>query len=278
MTADDVIVVTGAAGGMGPACARAFSERGLVLLVDLDEDALASVAEGLAKDARVDAMRCDVTSDNDVARLVERVDAAGRFATLVHTAGISPTMADGPRVLEVDLVGTARVLRALEPLVTPGAVAVCISSIAGYSDQAAELNALLDDPLSPTFINDVISALPTGLDGDTAYVLAKRGVMRLCERLSLTWGARGGRVVSIAPGLIDTAMARREFEQQEIMSLMADITPVKRPGLLPLPGLPEDVASTAAFLASPAAAFISGCDIRVDGGLVGAGRHMGGPL
>jgi NAD(P)-dependent dehydrogenase (short-subunit alcohol dehydrogenase family) len=276
---DNVVVVTGAAGGMGPACARAMRDRGLLVLTDVDEVAVKGIADQLVSEgARAEALRCDVTSEDDVTRLAARVAEAGRFAALVHTAGISPTMASGRRVLEVDLVGSARMLRAFEPLVTPGTAAVCISSIAGYSDQATELNPLLDSPLDATFLDDVVAAVGGELDGDTAYVLAKRGVMRLCERLSRDWGARGGRVVSLAPGLIDTPMARSEFAQQEIMALMADITPVKRPGLLPLPGLPDDIASTAAFLCSPGAAFISGCDIRVDGGLVGAGRHMGGPL
>jgi NAD(P)-dependent dehydrogenase (short-subunit alcohol dehydrogenase family) len=54
---------------------------------------------------------------------------------------------------------------------------------------------------------------------------------------------------------------------------MVEVTPVKRPDQ-PLPGRPEDIAATVAFLESDAAAFISGCDIRVDGGLIGAGKQM----
>ena len=59
------------------------------------------------------------------------------------------------------------------------------------------------------------------------------------------------------------------------MQAMIDITPVKRPGASPLPGRPEDIAALVAFLCSDAASFISGCDIRIDGGLIGAARHMG---
>jgi NAD(P)-dependent dehydrogenase (short-subunit alcohol dehydrogenase family) len=66
-----------------------------------------------------------------------------------------------------------------------------------------------------------------------------------------------------------------ELERQPIMPAMVEATPVKRPEQL-LPGRPEDIAATVAFLVSDAAAFISGCDIRVDGGLVGAGRHLSG--
>jgi NAD(P)-dependent dehydrogenase (short-subunit alcohol dehydrogenase family) len=100
----------------------------------------------------------------------------------------------------------------------------------------------------------------------------------MCERLALTWGARGGRIVSISPGLIDTPMGRQELGHQEIMRLMIDLTPVKRPGMTPLPGQASDIAAAAAFLCSDAAGFISGCDLRIDGGLVGAGQHMAGAV
>jgi NAD(P)-dependent dehydrogenase (short-subunit alcohol dehydrogenase family) len=277
--AANVLVVTGGAGAMGQACAEAMAASGSVLLADLHEEGLSRVAKSFSEQGiSVSTLVCDVSAPDDVAGLASKVESIGNFRALVHTAGISPNMATGPRVLDVDLVGSARVLAALLPLVSAGTAAVCIGSIAGYSDVGGEVNSLLDDPLQPGFIDKVVAELGGNLDSETAYVLAKRGVMRLCERLSKDWGARGGRIVSIAPGLIDTPMGRQELEQQEIVPLMAEITPVKRPGMEPLPGHPRDIAAAAAFLCSDAASFISGCDIRIDGGLVGAGRHMGGPL
>ena len=274
MAADDVVVITGGAGGMGQACARAV--HGRVLLLDVAAEPLEKAAAALAADGiEVVTAQCDVTSPADVAAAAERVRDLGRFRALVHTAGLSPTMADGRRVLEVDLAGTVRVTDALFPLVGPGSSAVLIGSIAGYTDVAPAVEKLLDDPLADDFCTAVEAALDTALDGATAYVLAKRGVMRLAERLALPWGKAGGRVVSIAPGLIDTAMGRMELETQPIAKVMAEITPVQRPGG-PLPGRVEDIAAAVAFLISDGAGFISGCDIRVDGGLVGAGKHLAG--
>lgn len=273
----DVIVVTGAAGGIGVACARAMRDGGDLLLVDVNADGLAAASDVFAAEGvPTQQLRCDITSAADVEALASQVASMGRFRALVHTAGISPTMADGARVLDVDLVGTARVLAALQPLVTQGSVAVCVGSIAGYADASDEMDALLDNPLLPDFVEKVTAALGGELDPGAGYSLAKRGVMRLCERLAAVWGPLGGRLVSIAPGLMDTAMGRSELRQQELMALMIDMTPVKRPGMGPLPGLPEDIAATAAFLCSGAAGFISGCDIRVDGGLIGASHHLGG--
>ncbi|HVV77735.1 MAG TPA: SDR family oxidoreductase [Mycobacteriales bacterium] len=273
--ADGVVVITGGAGAMGIACARKLSDADAVVLVDVRAADLAAAARELkATGAPVHTLVCDVTSQADVDELAATIRSLGPFRSLVHTAGISPTMASGRQVLDVDLVGTARVIAALDPLVGVGSAAVCIGSIAGYSDAGLAADALLDEPLARTFLDDVDRALGGEIDPDTGYVLAKRGVMRLCERLSLDWGRRGGRLVSISPGLIDTPMGRHELEHQEIMKLMIDFTPVKRAGAGPLPGQAADIANAAAFLCSSAAGFISGCDLRVDGGLVGAGRHL----
>lgn len=88
------------------------------------------------------------------------------------------------------------------------------------------------------------------LDSATAYVLAKRGVTRLAERLATSWGKKGGRIVAISPGLIDTPMGRLELDRQPIIPVMIEMTPIKRPDR-PLPGRPEDIAAVVAFLGSP---------------------------
>jgi NAD(P)-dependent dehydrogenase (short-subunit alcohol dehydrogenase family) len=273
---DNVLVITGGAGGMGMACARTLADRGRLLLVDVHEDLLDQARKALSgHGADVETLRCDITSPADVAAVADRVRALGRLRCLVHTAGVSPEMTDAETVLDVDLAGSVRITDALYPLVNPGCSAILIGSIAGYSDVPAAVEPLLDDPLVDGFLAAVEKALGKVLDSATAYVLAKRGVTRLAERLATPWGKKGGRTVAISPGLIDTPMGRLELDRQEIIPVMIEVTPVKRPDR-PLPGRPEDIAAAVAFLESDAAAFISGCDIRVDGGLVGAGKHLMG--
>ena len=70
---------------------------------------------------------------------------------------------------------------------------------------------------------------------------------RLAELLATPWGKKGGRTVAISPGLIDTPMGRTELDRQEIIPVMIEVTPVKRPDR-PLPGRPEDIAAAVAFL------------------------------
>jgi len=277
-TNSGAIVITGAAGGMGLAIARALAATGDLVLADRRGPQLEDARRSLAASGLLaQTVACDVTAAADVARMASLVADLGGVRSLVHTAGVSPKMAEGRRVLEVDLVGTVRVLDAFLPLAVPGSAAVCVGSIAGYADIAPEATPLLDDPLHPDFLDLVESALTGPLDGATGYVLAKRGVMRACERLSGAWAERGGRIVSIAPGLIDTDMGRLEMEGDELIALMIAATPVKRAGHAPLPGSPEDIAELVAFLCSDRASFISGCDIRIDGGLMGNGRHLGQP-
>lgn len=189
-------------------------------------------------------------------------------------------MAAWDEILRVDLVATARLLDSFLPAAGPGSVAVCVASIAGHLGSFdAEMDKLLDDPADPELLAK-FRALVGEPDPGSTYRLAKRGVLRLCERAAVPWGARGGRVVSVSPGLIDTAMGRLELEQNPIKYWMAEITPVGGGRSGPdgaLPGLTADIADAVTFLCSAQAAFISGCDIRVDGGVTAAMTHRGEP-
>ena len=205
---------------------------------------------------------CDVSDPAAVRALAARVHALGELRALVHAAGISPTMADGRRVVEVDLIGTQLMLDAFEDLVVPGTAGVCFASSAAHQVMPfleADQEALLGDPLAPDFFDR--SAAFTA-DSGLAYGFAKVGVIRAVGRAAVRWGRRGGRVNSLSPGLIDTPMGQREFERQPVMRDMLDRTPLARLGE------PGEVAAVVAFLVSDAASFISGIDVLVDGGMV----------
>ncbi len=249
-----VSVITGASSGMGRRCVeslRGTADR--LVAVDLR----APQIEGTV------GIACDISDRAAVGDLVERVRELGSFHGLAHAAGVSPTMTDARRVLEVDLVGTALLLDAFEPLVTPGSAAVCFSSSSAYQIAMAgidaELQSLMSEPREPGFLDAAADRLP---DSGLAYAWAKRGVIAVAARAAVEWGRRGGRVNSLAPGLIDTPMGRQEAEQQPIMKVMLDKTPLERLGQA------DEVAAVVAFLLSDAASFISGIDVLVDGGML----------
>ena len=248
-----VAVVTGAASGMGRACVESLrGSADVILAVDLRAPEIDGTI-GVA---------CDISDPAAVQALTDRVRELGPFRALAHAAGISPVMADPRRVFEVDLVGTQLLLDALEPLVIPGSAALCFSSVAAYqiapfADPAQD--ARLDAPLAPDFLEWAAAAIT---DSGYAYGLAKRGVVRAAGRAAVRWGRRGGRVNSLAPGLIDTPMGRSEFEKQPMMKQMLDATPLGRFGQA------SEIAAVVAFLLSDAASFVSGIDIAVDGAMM----------
>jgi NAD(P)-dependent dehydrogenase (short-subunit alcohol dehydrogenase family) len=262
-----VAVITGGCGGMGIACARRLGKHHRLLLADIDAGRLDATADDLRSDDYDVAVVAGDLSDPDViAVLAEKSRTLGGLGALVHTAGLSPTMADAKRVMEFNIVATARVERAFLPLAGAGSVAVLIASIAGHVDRFGDRHdAILRNPLDAGFWDRLADDAATT---DAAYIISKRGVIRYTEQVVAEWGARGARIVSISPGTIATPMGRLEFANQPAMKQMVDLTPIQRWGE------PDDIAAAVEFLCSPAASYISGTDLRVDGGITARLRNL----
>jgi NAD(P)-dependent dehydrogenase (short-subunit alcohol dehydrogenase family) len=276
MSQPSVTVVTGAASGMGHACARRLvAGGGTVVLSDLNP-AVSETAADLQRRApagtEVRGVRGDLTDGDDVAALADTVRALGELRSLVHAAGVSPTMGDWKLMFTVDLVATARVVDALRPLATASTAAVCFASSAGHQlpePRDARLTSIVEDPLAPDLLERLADAFfAAAPDPGAAYSWAKRGVHLLVEREAAAWGGVGARICSVSPGIIATPMGELEMANQPMMAVMIDHTPLHRQGQA------DEVASVVEFLLSDGAAYMTGCDVLVDGGVVPTIRRL----
>jgi NAD(P)-dependent dehydrogenase (short-subunit alcohol dehydrogenase family) len=254
---------------MGRAAAlRLAQDFDVVVAVDINDTAAAEAAAAIP-DGKGRPFVADVSSRESMDALAAYTASLGEFGALAHAAAISPSMADWRRLITVDLIGTAHILNAFEPLAGPGSAACCFSSCSAYlipEPYDAEILAVLDDPLAPDLLDKlaVIGDRGPAASSQSAYPWAKRAVIRLAQRRAIEWGKKGARVVSIAPGIIDTPQSQQELEGSDFMKFMVANIPLGRMGNS------DEVAEFVAFLLSPAASYLSGIDILIDGALMPA--------
>lgn len=240
------VIVTGAARGIGLACARRFTAEGAsVVLTDIDEPAGAAAAQTLGKSAHF--IRCDVGDAGQVAALIAMVERqCGGIDILVNNAGIvhgadflDVTEADFDRVLRVNLKGMFLAAQAVAKQMT---AQVAAGRPPGAIVNMASINATV--------------AIPNQIP----YSVSKGGVLQLTRAMAISLAPHGIRVNAIGPGSIMTDLLKAVGNDREAWHRILSRTPLGRIGE------PDEVASVAAFLASRDASYITGEIIYVDGG------------
>jgi NAD(P)-dependent dehydrogenase (short-subunit alcohol dehydrogenase family) len=259
-----IAIVTGAAGGMGTASAARLAAQGWpLILCDISASRLDDIAVTLRKFGQPVELLPGNIADPAFPATLLAVLGNRPIGALIHTAGLSPTMGDAAQILAVNYDGTSRLVEAVRPRMLEGACAVLIASSSGYSAVSPEVDAALD-AIPPG--GDSSSLLKIASNPGHAYSLSKRGVQRIVERRAMAFGERKARIMSISPGLIDTAMGRAEAKVHPIMAEMRNRTPLGRYGTA------DEIASVAVFLCSADASFVTGSDIKVDGGVLAVMR------
>ncbi len=242
-----VALVTGAARGIGLAVAKRFLADGWrVALLDIEASLLEKSVTALERPDATLAVTCDVSDANAVAAAFARTEHHyGRLDALVNNAGVAvfkPLMetsdADWSRVLAVNLTGPFLCTKAAVPLMRNhgGGAIVNITSISGL--RASTLRS--------------------------AYGTSKAGLAHLTKQLAVELAELGIRVNGVAPGPVDTAMAKA-VHSAEIRADYHDAIPLNRYGL------EEELAEAVFFLCSDRASYITGQVLAVDGGFDAAG-------
>jgi NAD(P)-dependent dehydrogenase (short-subunit alcohol dehydrogenase family) len=242
-----VALVTGAARGIGLAVAKRFLADGWrVALLDILGEALEESVTALASPDATLALTCDVSDAKAVASVFAETERRfGRLDALVNNAGVAvftPLMetseADWSRVLAVNLTGPFLCTKAAVPLMRRhgGGAIVNITSISGL--RASTLRS--------------------------AYGSSKAGLAHLTKQLAVELAELGIRVNGVAPGPVDTAMAKA-VHSAEIRADYHDAIPLNRYGL------EEELAEAVYFLCSDRASYITGQILAVDGGFDAAG-------
>ncbi|MDO7842123.1 SDR family oxidoreductase [Sphingomonas immobilis] len=258
-----VAIVIGGCGGMGMACVRRLAQHHAVVIADLDGARAEQAAAALAAEGySVAGAGCDATDAAAVAALFAHAARLGPVTAIAHVLGLSPSMADAPTILTVNLVAPALVAEAALAHMPPGGAAVFVSSIAGHGTRVPDaVQPILDAPLDPDFRASITAALPD-LTSSDAYRFSKATLLRFCRRNAAAWGARGLRINSLSPGLIRTPMGDREFDRSPAKGALLQRIPLERQGEL------TEIADGLEFLLSNKASFITGTDLLIDGGLV----------
>jgi NAD(P)-dependent dehydrogenase (short-subunit alcohol dehydrogenase family) len=265
----NLAIVTGATGGMGRAIALTLANAGRPLvLCDRNQESLETLAYTFAGDVAVDIVAGDISAADYPLRIVAALKGR-EIGVLAHAAGVSPSMADGRRVFEINFSATKRIVEALLPTFAPGGIAILIASNSGH---------IIARPMFDRAVKKLLQGKNSALASlmlrspRTAYPLSKRAVQLYAQAMSPQFGAAGARIVSLSPGIIDTEMGRLEYKAGPEMQKMIDVTPLGRSGNA------EEIASVVSFLASAAASYITGTDILVDGGTVAGIEAAGGMM
>jgi NAD(P)-dependent dehydrogenase (short-subunit alcohol dehydrogenase family) len=244
---DRTALVTGAARGIGLAVAKRFlAERWRVVLLDTDGQTLRSVFEEIGRPQEILTLTADVSDPQAVASAIQQTaDRFGRLDALVNNAGVAvfkpllaTTFEEWSRVLAVNLSGPFLCTQAAAPLMaeTGGGAIVNVTSISGL--RASTLRV--------------------------AYGTSKAGLAHLTKQQAVELAELGIRVNAVAPGPVDTAMAKA-VHSPSIRADYHDAIPLGRYGL------EDELADMIVFLCSERASYVTGQVIAVDGGFEAAG-------
>ncbi|MEZ0481617.1 SDR family oxidoreductase [Planococcus sp. SSTMD024] len=252
----DVYVITGGSEELAIALAQHIGPKGTLLLADPCEKCL-QLAKRQLRQAGITDIHCetiDLTSKRAVEHLAGKVANLGHFRGLVHAAGLS-NVKDSKRMMADHVIGMSHMLEAFLPLANETTSAVMVSSMTAYM---VPQNGQYMDVLKQQLAANLVETLEQFTQGDAgaANGMSKLAVQLIVEDQAWAWGEKGARLNSVSPGMMNVPDAYEDIQA------MLDHTPLRRTAE------PEEIASAIEFLLSDSASYITGIDLRIDGGTI----------
>ena len=239
-----VVLVSGGSRGIGLAAATEFVRQGAqVIITGRNEESLRQAcAVSVDGQHEMDFVTCDVADTDAINACVDSVsDKYGSIDTLINCAGVNTrkpaidfTPQEYDRIMDINLRGAFFMAQAVGKKMI-------------ISGKGSQINI------------DSLSTL-TSLTGVAPYSMSKSGLSNMTRALALEWGEHGVRVNGLAPGFIFTDLTQKLWSDPNMQAWNKTVTPLQRLGEV------EDLTGAMVFLASPAAAFVTGQILRVDGG------------
>lgn len=243
---DKVAVITGGASGQGKVAAELFAEHGAkVVVADIDLAGAEAVADAVGGAA----IRVDVAKEADIRAMVDfACDTFGGIDILFNNAGVG--FSASPRYKMASITETPEeAWDAILDINLKGVAMGCKHAIPRMLERGGG-----------TIINNASINAIAGVHGADAYTAAKGGIVSLTRVLAADWGARNIRVNCICPGPVETPMISALLKEADFNNAMTEAVPMGRVGTA------EEIAAVALFLATPAAGYINGAILPVDGG------------
>lgn len=241
-----VVVITGAAGGMGSFFAEAFAKQNAQLaLIDIKQEKVVELAERLSTEyaTKVIALSCDTSKEAAVDETVQKVVAEfARVDVLVNTAAIlRPAMFESLSLEEWET--TLKI------------------NLTGYFLMSQRFGKVMIQQRKGIMIHisTLLSEFPETYSG--AYSVSKAGVNMLSKQMAAEWGQYGIRSNCVLPSLVRTPLSNDFYANKDVLEKREAITANKRIGTI------ADISNTVLFLASDRSDYINGSEVKVEGGL-----------
>jgi len=263
----DVCVITGGGSGMGLAAAKFMGKEKILVISGRTVSKLENAGAELRDEGHtVYCQSCDTSDRESVKKLAAFAKSLGTVRSVINSAGLSPNMADGEKVLKVNALGTVYVNQEFAKVMEKGSVIVDIASNSAYSlpDVLTRFVSLLypkaetDEKKFVEGILRIANLANTEYNkSGFAYALSNNFVTWYARKCAYEYSPKGIRVCSLSPGLISTGMGELE---KEAGSYLIRLSAEKRMGT------PEELGLAIASVADERNGYLAGVDVLVDGG------------